>query len=226
MPKEHTASSSPSPLRHDRIDVTTVPSTSQLPAFQDKSTLATPSTSGKEQARTPLPTIPSPFKRVLFWPEDKETPSSKKKREKVPSVVSSSQWQEYNSKKFEEKKKKEQEKEERKKKREEKQSQKLEKDKQKKLKKYKATQNSYSESDSPDEEVEFVETSDSSLEEIEDCAIKLQEVVPHKLKQGVFVLIEFIGEVRILLMTAILSLESILFQVEELWEHLLVYLAQ
>nr|CAD7577601.1 unnamed protein product [Timema californicum] len=38
------------------------------------------------------------------WPEDKETPSSKKKREKVPSVVSSSQWQEYNSKKLEEKK--------------------------------------------------------------------------------------------------------------------------
>nr|CAD7431941.1 unnamed protein product [Timema monikensis] len=27
----------------------------------------------------------------------------------------------------------------------------------------------------------------------EDCAIKLQEVVPYKLKQGTFVLVEFIG---------------------------------
>nr|CAD7404332.1 unnamed protein product [Timema poppensis] len=55
------------------------------------------------------------------------------------------------------------------------------------------THNANSESDSPDEEEEFVETSDSSLEETEDCAIKLQEVAPHKLKQAVFVLTEFIG---------------------------------
>nr|CAD7394976.1 unnamed protein product [Timema cristinae] len=105
-PREHTASSSPFPSRHNHLDVTTVPSTSKLPAFQDNYTLATLSTSGEVQARAPLPTIPSPFKRVLFWPEDKETPSSKKKREKVPSAVSSSQWQDYNSKKSEEKNRK------------------------------------------------------------------------------------------------------------------------
>nr|CAD7428033.1 unnamed protein product [Timema monikensis] len=105
-PREHSASYSPFPSRHNHLDVTTVPSTSKLPAFQDNSTLATLSTSGEVQARDPLPTILSPFKRVLFWPEDKETPSSKKKREKVPSAVSSSQWQDYNSKKLEEKNRK------------------------------------------------------------------------------------------------------------------------
>lgn len=60
--------------------------------------------------------VPTPFKKTLFWPD---TPKSKPAKEKVPSVATSKQWQEYHEKKEEKKIKKQAGIEERKKKREE-----------------------------------------------------------------------------------------------------------
>lgn len=58
-------------------------------------------------------TVPSPFKRSLFWPENIDSNKKKMKREKIPSTVTSKAWKEYHEKKESEKKKKQQEKEER-----------------------------------------------------------------------------------------------------------------
>ncbi|XP_037298030.1 vicilin-like seed storage protein At2g18540 [Manduca sexta] len=66
--------------------------------------------------------IPSPFKRALFWPTPKQN-SKGRKKEKVPSVVSSLEWQRYHENKLKKKTELENEKkrraEERKKKKEE-----------------------------------------------------------------------------------------------------------
>lgn len=51
--------------------------------------------------------IPSPFKRALFWPENTEKPGKRRSKEKIPSVVTSKQWQEYHEKKEEAKLQKE-----------------------------------------------------------------------------------------------------------------------
>ncbi|KAG5891804.1 hypothetical protein JTB14_006194 [Gonioctena quinquepunctata] len=72
-----------------------------------------------EEKNTIDPNIPSPFKRGLFWPET-TTVSNKKTKEKVPSVVTSQQWQEYSRQKMEKKQNEERKKEENKRKREEK----------------------------------------------------------------------------------------------------------
>lgn len=69
--------------------------------------------------------IPSPFKRALFYPAEKIETAKKRKTEKIPSVVTSKQWQDYNKKKIEEKEKKLKEKEEKKKLREIKANEKL-----------------------------------------------------------------------------------------------------
>lgn len=45
------------------------------------------------------PTIPSPFKRILFWPEEKPPSNKKVKREKIPSVITSAQALTYLKKK-------------------------------------------------------------------------------------------------------------------------------
>lgn len=42
--------------------------------------------------------IPSPFKRALFWPTPKQN-SKKRKKEKIPSVISSVAWQKYHESK-------------------------------------------------------------------------------------------------------------------------------
>lgn len=53
--------------------------------------------------------ISSPFKNALFWPKEKEKVGKKKCVEKVPSIITSSQWRKYTVDK-EKKKRKEQEK--------------------------------------------------------------------------------------------------------------------
>jgi hypothetical protein len=53
--------------------------------------------------------VPTPFKNTLFWPEPKKVTLKKKPKEKIPSVATSSQWQQYFKSK-EEKKRKEEEK--------------------------------------------------------------------------------------------------------------------
>ncbi|XP_047106666.1 uncharacterized protein LOC124775876 [Schistocerca piceifrons] len=45
------------------------------------------------------PLIPSPFKRALFWLQNTEKQGKRRLREKLPSVVTSNQWQEYHHKK-------------------------------------------------------------------------------------------------------------------------------
>ncbi|KAK9739034.1 hypothetical protein QE152_g9327 [Popillia japonica] len=57
--------------------------------------------------------IPSPFKRALFWPDVKEKTGKRTKKEKLPSVATSKQWQEYHSKKTQIKKENEERKQER-----------------------------------------------------------------------------------------------------------------
>ncbi|XP_044754185.1 uncharacterized protein LOC123320469 [Coccinella septempunctata] len=58
--------------------------------------------------------VPSPFKSILFWPENKRTENKKTTIVKVPSVATSEQWKAYYKKKQEAKEKKEEEKENRK----------------------------------------------------------------------------------------------------------------
>ena len=39
--------------------------------------------------------VPSPFKRNYYWPEQVKTKSKRKPKEKVPSVVTSGEWNRY-----------------------------------------------------------------------------------------------------------------------------------
>ncbi|KAL3268318.1 hypothetical protein HHI36_007436 [Cryptolaemus montrouzieri] len=47
--------------------------------------------------------VPSPVETVLFWPEEKPEPASKRNKEKIPSVITSELWQEYHRTKAEKK---------------------------------------------------------------------------------------------------------------------------
>lgn len=64
--------------------------------------------------------IPTPFKKSLFFPSEQEKETTKRKKEKIPSVVSSKLWQEYSENKRLKKEQQEKEKMERKRLREEK----------------------------------------------------------------------------------------------------------
>lgn len=94
-------------------------------------------TPNKELVNTPIlstplknylktsPSIPTPFKKCLFFPCENEK-QAKRKREKVPSVVSSKLWQEYSERKRLKKEQQEKEKNDRKRLREEKKKEKEE----------------------------------------------------------------------------------------------------
>lgn len=60
--------------------------------------------------------VPSPFKKHLFWPESPKK-TTNKKRVKLPSVVSSKEWQAYEEKKRAESQIKEREREDEKRRR-------------------------------------------------------------------------------------------------------------
>lgn len=103
--------------------------------------------------------VPTPFKRVLFWPG---TPPKKKRKDskavKIPSVVSSKAWQQYFEKKKAEKDEKERKIQERRAERE-----------QKKLKKVqlKTKKDSFSESESGDSsDVPLAESDNETLQEV------------------------------------------------------------
>ncbi|CAK1589093.1 unnamed protein product [Parnassius mnemosyne] len=70
-----------------------------------------------EASGTPIPStssyIPSPFKRCLFWPKESTVPKKRRSKEKISSVISSPQWQEYHQKKLNLKKQKDEEKQKR-----------------------------------------------------------------------------------------------------------------
>jgi len=68
----------------------------------------------QEKNKTLASRVPSPFKKVLFWPEEKQI-KKRQGKEKIPSVVTSEQWKKYQYDKEEKKRLQEEEKENRKK---------------------------------------------------------------------------------------------------------------
>jgi hypothetical protein len=76
--------------------------------------------------------VPTPFKKTLFWPEPKKVTLKKKPKEKIPSVATLSQWQQYFKSKEEKKRKEEEKKVQR---QEERKRKKMEVEKRKKNKK-------------------------------------------------------------------------------------------
>lgn len=97
--------------------------------------------------------VPTPFKKALFWPEETMKETKRKRKEKIPAVITSKAWQDYHTKKEAEKRRKVEIKE---KKSQERQAKKLEKDKKKKKSKQKKLLTSDSES-----EEQWVESGDS-----------------------------------------------------------------
>lgn len=55
-------------------------------------------------------TIPTPFKNALFWPKTEKKDNKRRKKEKIPFVATSEQWQQYHLKKEEAKLEKERQK--------------------------------------------------------------------------------------------------------------------
>lgn len=53
--------------------------------------------------------VPTPFKKALFWPDEIKS-NNKRKKDKIPSAITSEKWQEYHKKKQIEKNKKVEEK--------------------------------------------------------------------------------------------------------------------
>ncbi len=103
---------------------------------EEHQSIATDNSTEKEKHTTEFEgNVPSPFKRLLFWPTPKENvKKASRMKQKVPAVASSEQWQEYHRKKIEKKEADEMEKEAKKKLRQEKAQQK-DKDKAEKAKK-------------------------------------------------------------------------------------------
>lgn len=111
--------------------------------------------------------VPTPFKKALFWPEKTES-EKKRKKEKIPSAITSEKWQEYHKKKAIEKDKMLEEKkrkaEERKRKKEEKAMQIQQK----------ATKKKVLLSDTSDSAEEWVESGDS-LDDVSICSEREEE---------------------------------------------------
>lgn len=151
------------------------------------------------------PTIPSPFKRVLFWPEEKPSTSKVKRREKLPSVITSPQNILYFKKKQAEKQKKAEEQVRRKKEREDKQKAILEKkantEKNKKSRKEKTSQRKMHE-DSDSTSISDSVSDDSSSEYDADFEVhgddeqSFEAVEVENLIQGDFILCQFLGGKR------------------------------
>lgn len=145
--------------------------------------------------------IPSPFKRALFWPTPKEN-SKKRMKEKVPSVITSIEWQRYYENKERKKAVLEEEKkrraEERKKKKEEteearklKTDNKLDKKRQKTLKK-KSKKTDYNSST----EEEWVESGDSIDDISDEFGNDENECLEQEsiIKQSDYVIVNFPGK--------------------------------
>lgn len=144
------------------------------------------------------PDLPSPFKNVLFWPEEKKIMNRKRNKEKIPSVVSSQQWQIYHEKKELAKKKLEEEKKKRAEERLRKKEEKEELTREKKMQKQKKKEAQLCKkrivsSDSETEE-EWEESGDS-LDDISEEDIDNQYYSPYdQVKEGESVLVAFPGK--------------------------------
>ena len=152
--------------------------------------------------------IPSPFKRALFWPTPKDN-IKKRKKEKVPAVISSIEWQKYHEDKEKKKAELEEQKirkaEERRKKKEQneefkkKAASKIAKKKQKLLLKRNKKTDLYNDTSSEEEWVESGDSLDDLSEEHQDSEEEIENVNMEKencnaIKQGDYVLVKFPGK--------------------------------
>lgn len=150
--------------------------------------------------------IPSPFKRALFWPTPKQN-SKGRKKEKVPSVVSSLEWQRYHEKKEKTKTELEDQKkrraEERKKKKEEtEKARKLKTDKKllkksKNIIKNKLKKTDYNSSTTEEEWVESGDSTNDISDEVTDEENEEERNEEEsRVKQGDYVIVKFPGKKR------------------------------
>lgn len=143
-----------------------------------------------------LQLIPSPFKRALLWPEPKESVQSKRRKEKLPAVVTSPQMIEYFKNKKLKKTETEKLKEERKKLRETRQKILEEKKLKQKSKKQKIEEFETSDSSSEDQ-MSVRESDDSISDEKSNGEEEVTEIVSLKdVREGDFILVEFKGGKR------------------------------
>lgn len=143
-----------------------------------------------------LQLIPSPFKRALLWPEPKESVQSKRRKEKLPAVVTSPQMIEYFKKKKMKKTETEKLKEERKKLRETRQKILEEKKLKQKSKKQKIEEFETSDSSSEDQ-MSVRESDDSISDEKSNGEEEVTEIVSLKdVREGDFILVQFKGGKR------------------------------
>lgn len=174
--------------------LTVQPSTSGSQQISDNNNQPSTSTSITNSVAT---TFPSPFKRALVWPEEKKSNKKRKIKERVPSVVTSFQWQEYTKTKQEEKEKAAKEKAFRKQQREEKKREKelvaSIKNKSKKKPKKVALEDSDNETSDSDD-ISFQE-SEVSIED-EDESTMILPVGQDSLRKGDYIMVEFRGGKR------------------------------
>lgn len=122
--------------------------------------------------------IPSPFKKYLFWPDETNKKKNIRKKDKVPSAVTSSAWKKYHQKKNEEKARKLKEKEQRAQARTEKKMRKIDMKMDKKKKSViKKKQQVSSSSDDTDVDIQYQE-SDESDYNVELDEISLNDMTP------------------------------------------------
>lgn len=155
---------------------------------------------------TPEETVPSPFKRVLFWPEPKPATTKKRKVEKIPAVVTSKEWQGYHENKenkklrlLEEKKKRAEERQKKKQENDLLKKEKLEQRRKQKTieKKQKSSMRKRKYSSSTDEE-SWVE-SGSSIDDLsseEEFDEEPNEETVNGYKEGEYILAKFPGSVK------------------------------
>lgn len=154
----------------------------------------------KPEENTFKASIPTPFKKALFWPEQVNS-KNKRKKEKLPSAITSEEWQHYHLRKENEKRKKE---EEKKQKAELRQMKKEEKENQKQ----KAPKRKRKESTDSTDDEEWIE-SGSSLDDVSlDEAVTQEEPMSlsdsdlnrnlsyDDIKVGDFILVNFLGGKR------------------------------
>lgn len=147
--------------------------------------------------------VPTPFKKALFWPEEKKS-DKKRTKERIPSAITSESWQEYHKRKEAEKKRKDEEKqkraEERKRKKEEKAMEKKAMEIQKKTKRKRKVSESSSENDEEWKEsgdsmddVSIIDSGDERDEDESPNSSRTKNLKYDDIQVGDFVLAKFMG---------------------------------
>lgn len=151
---------------------------------------AVPSTSTIEPVSRANP-MPSPFKRVLFWPSQTAKVKKGKAREKIPSVASSDEWTTYFTKKEQAKQELQRQKEERAAERIRKRAAKEISLSQKSKKRRPVTSSS-----SSDDEIFPLASSDEWSDDHDEQCVEVESVTTTNVQPGSFVLATFLGGKR------------------------------